>query len=86
MRLTHLRSAPPSASGRTRHDMMLSLADASITALWAISAAVRRPAAPQDRDRTLTLQITSRAVVARDQNVVTLTLAAPDGRPLPAWH
>ncbi len=80
------RSAPPSASGRTRHDVLLSLTDASITALWAISGAIRRPVIPAGRDRTLTLQVVDRQVVARDQNVVALTLAAPDARPLPPWH
>lgn len=81
-----LRGVPPSASGRTRHDVLLSLTDASITTLWAISGAVRRPVPPPARDRTLTLQVVDRRVVARDQNVVALTLAAPDRRPLPAWH
>ncbi|PND58503.1 oxidoreductase [Mycobacterium sp. ENV421] len=81
-----LGSAPPSASGRTRHDPLLRLTDASIRALWAISGAVRRPAMPQARERTFTLQVVDRRVVARDQNVVALTLAMPDRRPLPAWH
>lgn len=81
-----LRAVPPSASGRTRHDLPLSLTDAAITTMWALSAAVRRPAAPAHRDHTLTLQVVDRKVVARDQNVVALTLAAPDRRPLPAWH
>lgn len=66
--------------------MLLGLTDASISALWAISAAIRRPATPPNRDRTLTLQVVDREVVARDHNVVALTLAAPDRRPLPAWH
>ncbi|BBX08207.1 ferredoxin [Mycolicibacterium aichiense] len=65
---------------------MLRLTDASITALWAISGAVRRPATPRPRERTFTLQVVDRRVVARDQNVVALTLAAPDRRPLPVWH
>ncbi len=81
-----LRSAPPSASGRTRHDVLLSLTDASITALWAISGAVRRPGPPPARDHTLQLQVVDRRVVAHDQHVVALTLAAPDRRPLPAWR
>lgn len=81
-----LRAAPPSASGRTRHDVLLSLTDASITTLWAISGAVRRPVLPTDRDRTLTLQVVDRNVVARDQNVVALTLAAQNRGPLPGWH
>lgn len=86
MRLPRLRAVPPSVSGRTRHDLPLSLTDAAITTMWAISGAVRRPAAPPQRDHTLTLQVVERRVVARDQNVLALTLAAPDRRPLPAWH
>ncbi|KDF02076.1 ferredoxin [Mycolicibacterium aromaticivorans JS19b1 = JCM 16368] len=84
--IVRLGSAPPSVSGRTRHDPFLRLTDASIRALWAISGAVRRPAMPQARERTFSLQVVDRRVVARDQNVVALTLAAPDRRPLPAWH
>ena len=80
------RIAPPSTSGRTRHDIPLSLTDAAITAMWAITGAIRRPATPPSRDHTLTLQVVERRVVALDQNVVALTLAAPDRRPLPAWH
>ena len=83
---SRLLSAPPSASGRTRHDVPLSVTDAAITTLWAISGAIRRPATPPGRDHTLTLQVVERQVVARDQNVVALTLAAPDRRPLPPWH
>jgi ferredoxin-NADP reductase len=81
-----LRMSPPSASGRTRHDVPLALTDAAISTLWAISGAVRRPATPEARDTTLTLEVVERQVVARDQNVVALTLAARDRRPLPTWH
>jgi ferredoxin-NADP reductase len=65
---------------------LLSLTDASITAVWAISGALRRPAPTANRDRTLTLQVVERRVVARDRCVVALTLAAPDRRPLPIWY
>jgi ferredoxin-NADP reductase len=84
--LARLRTVPPSASGRTRHDVPLGFADAAISTLWAISGAIRKPATPPGRDHTLTLQIVDRHVVARDQNVVALTLAAPDRQPLPPWH
>lgn len=81
-----LRATPPSASGRGRHDIMLRLVDAAITGMWAVSGSVRRPASPPDRPALLTLQVTERRVVARDQNVVALTLAAPDRSSLPSWH
>lgn len=64
---------------------MLGMADAAITGLWAV-AGLRRPTLPQQRDRTLTLTVADRKVVARDQNVVALTLTSADGTPLPRWH
>jgi len=64
---------------------VLGFADAAITGMWAV-AGRRRPAPPPERDRTLTLTVVDRQVVARDENVVALTLAAADGAPLPQWH
>ncbi len=66
--------------------MLLRLADATVTGMWALNGVLRRPAPPPERDRTLTLQVVERRVVARDQNVVALTLSAPDRRPLLRWH
>ena len=62
------------------------MADVAITGMWAVTGSVRRPRAPRPQDRTITLRVIGRQVVAHDQNVVALTLAAPDRRPLPAWH
>ncbi len=81
-----LRELPLSASSRTRPDLLLGIADATITALWAISGSIRTPAPLARRDRTLTLTVLDREVVAHDQNVVALTFAAPDGGSLPHWH
>ena len=74
--LRRLRSAPVP---------LLGLADAAITGLWTLTG-FRRPRALAARERTQTLIVADRRVVAADQNVVALTLSAPDGAPLPAWH
>jgi len=76
MVLHRLRNAPAP---------LLVFADAAITGLWAV-AGLRRPSRPGDRDSTLTLTVAGRRVVAHDENVVALTLAASDGSPLPRWH
>jgi len=63
--------------------------DRAMAALAAVGGAYRSLArhpgrTPVPVDRTLHLQVAERAVVAED--VVALRLAAPDGRPLPAWQ
>ena len=80
------RQAPPSASGRSAHDVLLGLADAAVTGLWALSGSIRRVAVPAQRDRSITLTVVGRRVVAHDQDVVTLTFADADGAPLPPWR
>jgi ferredoxin-NADP reductase len=75
--LRRLRSAPTPSLG---------LADAAITGLWTLAGIRRRPTPPPSRDRTLTLTVVDRRVVAHDENVVALTLAAAAGSPLPRWH
>ena len=62
------------------------MADAAIAGLWAISGAIRKMKPPAVPDRTIALTVVDRQVVARDQDVVALTLAAADGRVLPRWH
>ena len=64
---------------------LITLADATITGLWAV-AGLRRPRDLPERDRTLRLAVADRQVVARDENVVALTLTSADGSALPAWH
>ncbi|OBG82316.1 ferredoxin [Mycobacterium sp. E802] len=84
--LSRYRQLPPSMSGRFRHDPMLGLAEVTISTMWAVSRYLRRPTPPPELDRTITLTVTERQVVAHDQDVIALTLAAADGRPLPQWH
>ncbi|MEZ5131182.1 MAG: PDR/VanB family oxidoreductase [Mycobacterium sp.] len=74
--LRRLRSAPTP---------LLALADATVTGLWALTG-LRRPVPPREHLHTLTLSVMGREVVAHDENVVALTLAAPDGARLPGWH
>jgi ferredoxin-NADP reductase len=80
------RQVPPSISGRRRHDIVLGIADASVAALWAVSGAIRKMKPPPEPNRVIGLTVVDRQVVAHDQDVVALTLAAADGRALPGWH
>ena len=77
---------PPSVSGRSRHDVLIGLADAAVTAMWALSGSIRHPAQPAQPDRIMTLTVADRHVVAHDENVVALRLAAADDKPLPRWY
>jgi ferredoxin-NADP reductase len=80
------RRVPPSLSGRSRHDVFLGLIDATISGMWKVTGSIRDVAEPREIDRTLTLAVADRRVVARDQNVVALTLTAADGGPLERWR
>jgi hypothetical protein len=81
-----IRQAPPSASGRLSHDVLLGLADAAVAGLWAVSGSIRRVTAPAQHDSSITLTVVGRTVVAHDQDVVTLTFAGVDGATLPPWR
>jgi ferredoxin-NADP reductase len=76
---------PPSASGRSRHDPLLGLADLVVSGLWGLTGVIRRPPPVPERDHTHVLQVVDRQVVAHNQDVVALTLVAADGKPLPRW-
>jgi ferredoxin-NADP reductase len=80
------RQAPPSASGRARHDPLIGIADAAISGLWTVSGAIRRMATPPEQDRTIALTVADRQVVAHDQDVIALTLVPTGGGRLPRWH
>lgn len=84
--LRRWRQAPPSAFGRMRHDLAIGMADTAINALWALSGRVRDISAPQRDAPLIPLTVADRRVVARDQDVIALTLTAADGGALPAWH
>ncbi|MDT5111616.1 MAG: hypothetical protein QOK33_871 [Mycobacterium sp.] len=84
--IDRFRQAPPSAFGRVRHDWSIGLADVAVTGLFAFSGAVRHPAPLREVKRGIALAVADRQVVAHDQDVIALTLTAPDGGRLPRWH
>lgn len=77
---------PPSLSGRSRHDRFIGLLDATVSGVWRMTGKIRDIAEPPAMDRTVTLTVADRQVVAHDQNVVALTLVSADGRPLEPWR
>jgi ferredoxin-NADP reductase len=79
-------AVPPSLTGRRRHDLFVGLLDGVVNGVWRMTGTIRDMADPRERDRTVTLVITGRRVVARDQNVVALTLTAAEGGDLERWH
>ena len=84
--LDRFRQAPPSASGRSSHDVLLGLADVAVAGLWALSGSIRHVTPLADHDIGIMLTVVDRRVVARDQDVVALTFADVDGAPLPPWR
>ena len=83
---TTLTQPPPHLHGRWRHDPLLTFGTMVFRAWWP----VWRPLSPLRRgavrDGTTRVRIVGREVVARDENVIALTLAAADGGALPNWH
>lgn len=86
MIVSRLRQLPPSTNGRFRHDPMLAMAHVAIKTMWGVTRYVRRPVPPPATDRTIALRVVDRQVVAHDQDVIALTLAAADGKALPRWY
>ncbi|HTM84581.1 MAG TPA: PDR/VanB family oxidoreductase [Mycobacterium sp.] len=84
--LSRYRGLPPSMSGRFRHDPMLGMADVAIATMWGVTRYLRRATPPRELNRTIELTVAHREVVAHDQDVIALTLAAPDGSALPRWY
>ncbi len=79
--------APPSLDGRAPVDRVLSTLDRAIGAyIWASGTLPRSEPRGAVDDGLLRLVVAGRRVVAHDQNVVELTLAAADGGTLPGWH
>ena len=77
---------PPSLSGRRRHDLFVGLLDGVVNGVWRMTGNIRDVAEPRERNRTVSLTVADRQVVAHDQNVVALTLTAADGGRLEPWH
>lgn len=70
---------------RSAPDKLTGLLGAVISAAWGVSGRVRQPPGLPSRERTHTLRVAHRQVVAHDENVVALTLTAADRKPLPPW-
>lgn len=81
---SRLSKVPPSASGRSRHDPLLGAAHVALDALTGLTT-LRRRRPVTWRDPTVTLAVADRRVVARDQDVIALTLVDPQGGQLPPW-
>jgi ferredoxin-NADP reductase len=84
--INRLRNAPPSASGRLRHDPWIGFADSAVAGLFGLSGAIRKMAPLPDVERGIPLEVADRQVVAHDQDVIALTLVAPGGGTLPRWR
>jgi ferredoxin-NADP reductase len=76
----------PIAPGGTRRSVVLGVGDAMVTGLFALSGAIRKPVAPVAVERRIDLVVADREVVARDQDVIAVTMTAPDGEALPRWY
>jgi ferredoxin-NADP reductase len=77
---------PPSLTGRSRHDLFVGLLDGVVSGVWRMTGNIRDMAEPRELDRTVALVVADRKVVAHDQDVIALSLTAPDGGNLPRWH
>ncbi|MDL9938746.1 PDR/VanB family oxidoreductase [Gordonia sp. ABSL1-1] len=83
---TTMTSPPPHLAGRWRHDPLL-VAATALGKVWFPFWRPFSPIAPTvDDDGVSQMRIVGREVVAEDENVVALTLAAPDDGMLPRWH
>lgn len=81
-----MTSAPPHLRGRYRRDPAMRIASAIGKVwfpLWGTFTQVR---IPDPADPITTLRVVGREVVAHDNNVVALTMAAPDGGELTPWY
>jgi ferredoxin-NADP reductase len=65
---------------------MIGLVDVAAARLFGLTAALRNMAPLRDVERGITLEVADRRIVAHDQDVIALTLVAPDRGQLPRWH
>jgi ferredoxin-NADP reductase len=85
-RRDRFRDVPPSLSGRSRHDVFVSLIDGVVSGVWRMTGNIRNLSPPTEPDNNIALTVTDRDVVAHDQDVIALTMVATDGGRLPRWH
>jgi ferredoxin-NADP reductase len=77
------RQLPANPFHPHRRSLMMGVADTVISGMETIARATRRVTLPCETDRTITLTVVDRQVVAHDQDVIALTLG---GQELPRWH
>ena len=80
------RQLPSNPFRPQRRDVMIGIAGAMISGMDALAGVARRVSLPAATDRTRVLRVVERQTVAHHENVVALTFAAEDGKPLPRWH
>ena len=80
---------PPRLSGSSRPDLFTRLAGIAVphfvSVVMRLGGDKELPELPVVRNRAA-VRIADRRIVARDADVVALTLVDPDGAPLPRWH
>jgi ferredoxin-NADP reductase len=77
------RQLPPNPLNPKRRYLMIGVADAVISGMEALANATRRVTLGDEADRTIALTVADRQVVAKDEDVIALTLV---GAHLPRWH
>jgi ferredoxin-NADP reductase len=80
------RQLPSNPFRPQRRDWMIGIAGAMISGMDTMAGIARRVTLPAAADPTRILRVVDRQTVAHDENVVALTFAAADGKPLPRWH
>lgn len=80
-----ITKAPPTLRGKYSRDPLLVVAGGVVEASLGLFARLTRVAKPHEINRVRTLKVARRDVVAYDENVVALTLTAPDGGELEPW-
>lgn len=83
---TRLTTEPPHLYGRWRRDPLMRVITGLRKTWFPLFGALERLQPLPEDDGLLQLSILDRQVVAQDENVVALTLGAPDGSVLPEWH
>ncbi|MBD0022306.1 2Fe-2S iron-sulfur cluster binding domain-containing protein [Gordonia pseudamarae] len=81
-----LTAPPPDLYGKYRHDPLMAAGAWLGKRWWPFWGRLSSLHTTPIDDGVTTVRIIDRAVVAKDENVVALTFAAPDGGPLPRWY
>lgn len=83
---TTMTSAPPHLRGRYQRDPAMRVASVIGKVWFPLWGRFTNLDIPDPADQVTTLKVVGREVVAHDNNVVALTMAAPDGGELTPWY